>query len=377
MGACVVAAILNSCTEIYVPNINTDKEALVVEGLITDSDGPYTVKLSQAQLYTSDESDTETSIAYGAAVTITDNDNYVYPLTETSAGVYVTDNSFKAVVGKKYQLHITTKDGVEYESSSERLLAPESYDSIRAFTTTQDYVDVNSDVVNVKGADVRMNLFTNYSSADSVYACRFETQLVYQYWYTYRDRDINGNEIMTYHWVNFGWKKFMLNTTNNITEEKSPSASPAINNHSLCFVPYDALNYGLIIPTPTIIYYLKVKQYSMNHDSYRFYEAANDQLSAGDKLFDPISSQLYGNIKCVTDSSKLALGLFEVSSVKYHAFVLELTDWQNTVTVRKTSYIDIPDNSYYQYRIWEALSGKPENDSTYNVIPLPSWWYHY
>jgi hypothetical protein len=51
------------CTEIYTPNINPATEALVVEGLITDGAGPFTVKLSKAILFTSDSVSTQNYVS--------------------------------------------------------------------------------------------------------------------------------------------------------------------------------------------------------------------------------------------------------------------------------------------------------------------------
>ena len=59
---------------------------------------------------------------------------------------------------------------------------------------------------------------------------------------------------------------------------------------------------------------LETRLYSLNQTSAIYYRELNDQLSYEGKLFDPVAVQLKGNMTCVSDPDKPALGLFEVSS---------------------------------------------------------------
>jgi hypothetical protein len=52
----------------------------------------------------------------------------------------------------------------------------------------------------------------------------------------------------------------------------------------------------------------------ISEQEYLYYSKLSDQLSADSKIFDPLPTQLFSNIKCVTDSTKVALGYFSVSS---------------------------------------------------------------
>lgn len=365
-----------ACTEIYHPEIDAEVDALVVEGLITNEPGPYTVKLSMAKPLPYDSALSDRFAVTGAKVWITDNERRFILLAEKSPGNYLTPNSFTTIIGNDYVLHIRTRAGVNYDSNSEKLLPPQTYDSVRALYSYQNYVNKESELQEVAGADVRFDLFSNYHLADQAHACRFTPTLFFQYWYTYRDRDINGNEIMTYHWNNFGWKTYKLNTSENITPDKSTSANATITNHPVCFIPSEAESFRLTLPPLTIINYLKVDQYTLNYDSYRFYKGANSQLSASGKLFDPINAQLYSNVRCSSDNSNIALGLFEVSSVSRHAFVIKINNRHKTTEVNSVAYMNTPSNNEFQYKVWDAPGDGPSNDTDYINIPLPTWWYH-
>ena len=365
------------CTEIYTPNISSDTEALIVEGLISNEAGPFTIKLSMAKPLPFDSVGVTRFTVRYATLTITDNDNKRYALRESTPGNYITPLTFNTKIGNLYKLSIKTKDGNSYESNFEKLLPPLTYDSIRGIYSTEDYINENAELLSVEGADIRVDLFNSLSNSESVPSCRFSSNITTQYLYKYRDRDINGDEIMAYHWVVFGWRTYKLNSIENITEEKSASSNPLIKNHAIGFIPFDMSSYGLIIPPPIIIYYLRVNQYTMNNDSYTFYKGANNQLSASGKIFDPITSQLHGNMKCVNDPSKNVLGLFEVSSVNDRAFLMVRSILYKKVSVTSAVIMDVAKINEFQYRIWDYPDEyAPKNDTTYIPIPFPSWWYH-
>ena len=368
---------LIGCTEVYIPEVNSDTQALIVEGLVTDGAGPFTIKLSMAKPLSFDSVGAAKSVL-DAKLVITDNENHVFTLDEAGSGNYSTPTNFKPQIGNSYKLHIETKDGSIYESKSEKLLPPQTYDSIRGFYTKNNYLNSNKELENATGADICVDLFKSVSTSESVPSCRFVSNVTVQYQYTITGTDLYGNPTTDWFWFLFGWNTFNLNETENITEEKVASANPIMHNHSIGFMPLTAANYGFTIPyEASIIYYLRVNQYTMNSDSYRFYKDANTQLSANGKIFDPIAAQLYGNMKCINNSSKVVLGLFEVSSVKQHAFIVRGSSYDQTVSISKAPIVSVPNASYFEFKVWAGNPlAKPKNDPFYTPIPFPAWWYH-
>jgi hypothetical protein len=368
---------LIGCTEVYIPEVNSDTQALIVEGLVTDGAGPFTIKLSMAKPLSFDSVGAAKSVL-DAKLVITDNENHVFTLDEAGSGNYSTPTNFKPQTGNSYKLRIETKDGSIYESKLEKLLPPQTYDSIRGFYTKNNYLNSNKELENATGADICVDLFKSVSTSESVPSCRFVSNVTVQYQYTVAGTDSFGNPTNDWFWFLFGWNTFNLNETENITEEKVASANPIMHNHSIGFMPLTAANYGFTIPyEASIIYYLRVNQYTMNSDSYRFYKDANTQLSANGKIFDPIAAQLYGNMKCVNNSSKVVLGLFEVSSVKQHAFIVRGSSYDQTVSVSKGPIVNVPNASYFEFKVWAGNPlAKPKNDPFYTPIPFPAWWYH-
>ena len=364
--------VMCGCTEIYIPNVNQDSSMLIVEGLITNGAGPFTIKLSQSVPFDLDSTSVYKPVS-GAQVKIIAGKNISYQLTSAGNGIYNVPPVFKGTVGETYKLHIETADGNIYESNSQTLLAPQKFDTIQGYYTSQNYMDVNKNYNTVDGADIRVDLFNHVSTAVTPPLCRFRTDITVQY--TYEDPVTDAT---VWHWFYFGWNSFNLNGNENITDERSLSPQGAIKNHSLGFVPFGIKSYGYSMPPSTQIrfYYLRCKQYTINADTYNFYKAANNQLVATGKIFDPVTSQLYGNIKCINDPTKVVLGLFEVSSVTQSAFLIFSSESTKKILLTKSNYIDIPPAGNKQYKILDKDPSTVTVDSTFTPIPFPSWWDH-
>ena len=360
------------CTELFVPDVSSGASALVVEGLITDGSGPFTVKLTEAVPYSYD-SVLDSRAVTGAKLHVTDSENNTFEFTDSGKGIYTLPPTFKSKVGNSYKLHIETKDGNIFESNAEKLLPSYTYDSIRGISDTQKYIDKNNFTRLVEGTDIRVDLFKSVTATDQSTLCRFNSDITVQYSFSY-----NLPDTTKWHWFVFGWEGFMLTANENITQDNSLSSTPIILNHSLGFVPIGTSNYGFSTrESASIYYYLRISQYTINKDAYSYYKDANDQLAASGKIFDPVTSQLFGNLKCLNNHSKIVLGLFEVSSVVHTAYVLDAVPFGKKPNLVKVPYVDILKSNLSRYKIWDFdPTKKPETDE-YIVIPYPEWWNHY
>lgn len=370
------------CSEIYYPKVNSDNRLLVVDGLITNASGPFVIKLSKAAKYGSGSVSSPDPVT-NAKLTITDN-NGSYTLTETLPGKYITPPSFVTKTGYSYKLHIQTADGYIYESDDQQLPIPQSYDSIKSYYTTEKYLSPDKSLHTLTGADIRINL-SNDNSSNKI-KCRFTTNLTVQYRYNIEPTPPSDNSIskpdISYctEYECFGWLNDLSIENNvNITDESSISSNNSILNHKIGFIPFklyvyqDDGNLKFVPGEAYLYYYLKVNQYTLNDATYAFYKAAKGQLNSTGKIFDPIASQLYSNIKCINNPSKLALGFFEASSVETTAFFVLNRD--ETAPIFKVTNIDLPPSTLVQNKHWVCI-GIPPKDFYLGNIPYPSWWGH-
>jgi hypothetical protein len=110
----VVAMGTTSCEKVIDIKTNNSTPQLVVEGNISNTQGPYTIKLSTSVNY--DQTNTFPPVQ-NAVVKISDDKGNSETLKETTAGIYQTA-TLNGTVGTTYSLYIKTTDNKEYTASS-------------------------------------------------------------------------------------------------------------------------------------------------------------------------------------------------------------------------------------------------------------------
>jgi hypothetical protein len=105
--------ILQGCQKVIDIDLNEAEPKIVIEGMITDQPGPFTVLLSKSGSYFGQ---TYLPPVTGASVTITGNDGKNEILREAKPGIYVT-SSIRGTAGVTYTLKVLA-DNTEYVASS-------------------------------------------------------------------------------------------------------------------------------------------------------------------------------------------------------------------------------------------------------------------
>ena len=109
----IAVFMLCTCIDPYTPKLKGLESLLVIDGLITDANTSYTVKLSR----TFQAQDAIEDGVSDATVSISDDAENTYYLINKGKGVYKTDSlAFSGTVGRTYVLHVITHDGEEFES---------------------------------------------------------------------------------------------------------------------------------------------------------------------------------------------------------------------------------------------------------------------
>jgi len=323
-----------SCRKVYDPSVDGSQDALVVEGLITDQPTSYQIRLTKAIPYDS----SGTAPVKHATVWILDDNGIRYNLSETGSGIY-TSNPAELVgtPGKSYSLHIKTTDGNEYQSSSQQLIPDNFSDNIYADFATkeilvEDYYGGTSKQT-IAGLDILADIKNNSGILPRF---RFKTILTTEMTYS-----VYISPETTYYY--YCWRTEGLDDLVNLTDEKYNMSSTDITKHKVCFMPsYSTYSvYDTIYDTLTTAYVnnriLKLTRYSLNDETYQYYKDINSLLSAEGKLFDPIAVQFRGNITCTSDPKKLALGLFEASSVNTSTYSIR-PGQKNVVGIPGTTF---------------------------------------
>jgi hypothetical protein len=304
--AFLVLAIIASCIDPYYPSINNYNSLLVVEGLITNENSSYKIKLQRT---TKNENSTPEKVT-DANVYIIDGDGIKTDLKNCSDGYYKTDStSFIGVIGKKYTLHILTSDGKEYKSDECTMLPVAGIDTI--------YYEKGTEISGVE-AEMPVGLKIYLNSADATGINQYFRWTFEEDWKFLIPCPKRYNCLMVLDQETYiieevpvvkdiCWKKSLSDKI--ITKSILSAESDFINRQLIQFinpVKSDRL---------TQQYSILVKQYSLSEKEYDFWNNLKKVNDAGGDIFSSQPYQINSNIHNVNDAGEVVPGYFEVSAV--------------------------------------------------------------
>jgi len=303
--AYLVLILAASCIDPYVPNLTNFKSLLVVEGLITDEDRAYEIRLSR----TYNHADSIPELVDDAVVFITDDNGVKNPALNTGNGLYKTDSTlFRGIAGRKYTLHIILPDGTEYASDECSLSPVAGIDSIYY----EKGEEVSGDPGKIyTGLKILLNT-KNIEGPRQYFRWSYEEDWKFnipyppQYTYTW------FNDTMVYFNSAYGqstdcWKK---NDYNGIIINTSlASQNPEITGQEILFIS-PALSDRL-----SLEYSILVTQYSLSEKEYNFWKMLRQVQEPGGDIFGAQPYPNISNVSNVRNPGEEVLGYFEVSAV--------------------------------------------------------------
>ena len=358
----LMALLLPACQEEYFTELDNVEPLLVVDGLITDKPGPHLVRVSRSNRFQDEEGMNPVS---NAVLYIESDDGVRTELQESpqTSGNYLTPADFRGVAGKSYTLHIETSDGEVYRSAPQMMTERLSVDSVYIESGQKVFYRQSSVSNNVYRVPIEgFNFFLQSGPAKG------DEQ-------HFRFRAINYMQ-----WTrpvgDFGYWAcwWQWDATAFLGKDLGSASSSEPSAQQIGFLPLfnqDFFYFGFNIyerdslEDVAIIHNARVHTniiYSLNDDSHAFHKARNEQLNNEGRFFDPIASQPLGNIRCVSDPEKMALGLFEASAE------IEFTYQVVTNFTEGTRHLEPIESFRPEPSLGEVLVGPPD----YN--PPPPWW---
>ena len=300
---------LAMCEEPFMPGKKEYDRALVVEGMITNQPGPYTIRLSQTTPLGTDS----ISPLTGCNVALEEKAGPKHLLSETQPGVYQSaKKGIRGKVGHSYRLLIETPKGKTYQSDFIRMKPTVGIDSVYhriEHHTSQNYPN------GLPGYQFYLN--TKKAVHDSTF---FFWKLVETYEYTadFKIKGIFTNyQIQPFYNYDTLYRCWNTQRVKEIFTARTSSLDQAqLNGHPLHFVGTD--NKRL-----SIRYSLKVNQYTVNEATYQYWDAIKEQISQKEFLFSKQPYQIRGNIYSPDNPQELVRGYFTVASVKQDRIYVE------------------------------------------------------
>ena len=156
------------------------------------------------------------------------------------------------------------------------------------------------------------------------------------------------------------------------------SQAGKIEKHPLLTVSYDVYDYineDTLFSKYDTLYakgcILLLEQYGTSKESYEYREKLNSQFSAVGSLFDPIQNQVYGNIICKTNPSKVVYGYFDLNSYAQYRYFFNLSTPPDDFPIRQVfRYPDLPDSNGIMET--QPVKGPPDEIPPPHTPPI--WW---
>jgi len=326
--------LFTSCEEYYTPDIDIVEGELVVEALFTNDLNQNFVHLTRTTSFYSKQ---PAKAVPGAKVSLIEINGNVIKGIESIVG-YFYFNSIPTS-GRNYKLQILLNNDT-YESEIVTMPPVPSITDFYTGTVTKKEYSTNGFGVPIALTVVERELYLDAAITAQLSNYRFSTRAILEWMY---DPPALRPPPPPAH---YGWQSYYANSLFNIAGPKQFSQAGKIEKHPVMFLPYDTR--PLLKPDSTAVGWIVIlDQYGTSRESYEYHEKLNSQFAATGSLFDPIQTQIYGNITCITDPSKNVFGYFDLNSYRQYRYFLYMSgpNQDNTNKPRQIfRYPYIPDN---------------------------------
>ena len=338
-----------SCEEAYHPKIDIVKDHLIIESLITNDPSHNYVLLTKGTSFYDESPGDGVS---GAKVYLIDGAGNITRGIESSSGNFHFD--LVPTPGHSYKLQISYNNDT-YES--EAVTMPPIPHLINFYTERIEKIEYQNDGFGNPApvTVVARELYADLPVTPTLSCYRFGMRSILEWYYTPPMILSSMGNIPP---PVFGWLSVYYNDNYNIAGPNKFSLSARIEKHPLVRLPYGTTQY--IKPDSTFNGWIfMLDQYGTSQASFDYHNKLNSQFLATGNLFDPIQTQITGNITCKTDSTKKVYGYFDLNSYRKYRYYLYFTNPrpEGSIKIRElTSYPNIPDEgltTFYPPDWWE------------------------
>jgi hypothetical protein len=294
------------------PYISSPGSYLVVEGVINPA-GLTTIKLSKTVNLAASST---VNPVIGAIVTIESDKGAAYPVAGTGSGQYVSA-SLELDNTANYRLRIKTADNREYLSDF-------------VAVTNSPPVDSVSMAVTSNGIQVYANTHDQQSSSHFYRWAYEETWVLHTGFFslfksngdTVLQRDVTNDQVYQC------WNSDTSTTI--VLATSSGLSSNVISNVPLTFIAagsqkLDGKQSIVIDQTKPNVnaYSILVKQYAMTKDAYDYWTNLKKNTQDIGRIFDPLPSEILGNIHSLTDPNEPVLGYISAGTMSSLRFFID------------------------------------------------------
>jgi len=348
---------LISCEKLYTPPIDTVSGMLVVDAKLSNIPGKNEVHLSRTRSFYDRQPVIEVS---GAVVSLVEIGGQTIRANETSTGHY----KFPTVpeVGKEYFLRFVISN-LTYESKALKMpplpTISKVYSNIVSYTVNENSGESTPRTYQRQGREIYFDL----PATSELSHYRFVVRSLIEWTWTKVPGSIFPDS--------YGWFSYQNNERFHLVGPKDQTEPGKVIKHPMLLIDYDQQRYfhsdqRNLTATGWILFF---EQYGISKESYEFHEQLNNQFAATGSLFDPIQTQVYGNILCKSKPSEIVFGFFDLYSYQEVRYFFNLPKPPLEFTLRPINrYPEIPFNGEIKAELPSADNPNPE------PLKAPDWW---
>jgi hypothetical protein len=326
------------------PPMAQDQRYLVVDGFLNPTAGSAEVVLKYTTPLDSDEQAVSES---SAVVSIYDEDNIQVILSNRGNGEYsISGAAFPNE--RRYRLHIATSGGKQYQSELVNPVSTPEIDSLN-FIVEPDRLHINVNTHDPSGGSIYYRWFSTET---------YEYRSDYFSGYTYRNGIVTvktKDEFINRCWRTDALHDIRIRSTESLTEDR-------VTNFTLRTIQRDNIRISYK-------YSLLVRQQTLTEDAFRYWVNVKETTENLGGLFDPVPSQVIGNIRCISDPSEPVIGFFSAGSVTEKRIFIDRDDLPtnysrydmdcvvDTLDLDMLPYISNPDALLYPFYSGPSIIG--------------------
>ncbi len=285
-AALILMVAMTACLEPYSPpEIKEDVNILVVDGFINTTNNSSQVYLSKAVPLSYNG---ETQTVSNALVQVEEENGASYILQELESGSYSLTN-MNLDPAKRYRLSVRTNNDSKYFSDFIDLVPTPQIDSITWHASQQQ-----------PGIDIFVNTHDD-SGRSKYYRWTFEETWLYRSNYGASYKIVHGQV----EWNEVDISRCFHNKPSTEIHVGSTVqlANDVIRNFPLVFIP-------VLSQKVSVKYSIMVKQQSLTKEAHNFWTQLKKSTESLGGLFDPLPSQVLGNMYSENNSAEPVLGYF-------------------------------------------------------------------
>ncbi len=317
----ILVLLFGSCQEPYYnDDLDSSEQIPCVDARITTFYDAHFVKLYYARSY---NEETYEDIS-GANVRVNDDQGNTYSFTELYAGYYqIERGELMGQPGVSYTLIIDLPDGTVIKSYPQVMPDTIGIEKLAYPIITQEDIteDEDGEYYTETTEGYSYQITTRQPDDRKAY---YRLKSDFYVHSTYNETGTSEVQVKTTGGdsVNI----YTVNTTNTyqcyqyFTDDELPMIGvlnpgiPLSEEERTTQTQFLVKDYTYYTDDEFVEWVVMADVYCITEAAYQYYEALSEQLSAPDRIFDPIASQLSGNMYCSSDTNQTVLGLFDVAA---------------------------------------------------------------